>query len=174
MTVVTLNGLEHVDCEQSAQLRELRSHKKHLVTRGSVPFDEFPIRPLGQLGPLLAVHQLSTLPARSPRACPSGEHRKAVDQEIRARIDGEHGRRLAEIAMVAAEIDARDESHTSGGRRPCSAQPDRIGRLHPPHKHGLKGIPQLRNNERSVPAIIVRWQEESRRCASDSAKGLGH
>jgi hypothetical protein len=71
--------VDHVSGEQSAQLCELCSHCKHLVTRGSVPLQEFPVRPLGQLGPLLAVHQFSTLPACGPRACATGEDRKAVD-----------------------------------------------------------------------------------------------
>jgi hypothetical protein len=49
-----------------------------------------------------------------------------------------------DLTIVVAAAHRAEMLHTfpsmknSGGRRPCSAQPDRTGCLHPPHKHGLK------------------------------------
>ena len=101
--------------KEATQLCELRSDNKLLVTRGSVPLQELPVSPLRQVAPFLSVHQLSTLSASSPCASStSGEYRKTIMKEIRAGIDREHWRRLAEVAVVAAEIGTRNEGHTTG------------------------------------------------------------
>jgi hypothetical protein len=88
-----------------------------------VPLQELPVSPLRQVAPFLSVHQLSTLFASGPCASSSSkEYRKTIMKEIRAGIDREHWRRLAEVAVVAAEIGTRHEGHTTGVMRQASCR----------------------------------------------------
>src|SRR5208282_1620488 len=69
---------------------------------------------------------LSTLSASSPCASStSKEYRKTIMKEIRAGIDHEHWRGLAEVAVVAAEIGTRHEGHTIGVMRQASRRRSR-------------------------------------------------
>lgn len=115
-----------MDRELTAKLHELRPNSNHLVARHSVPLREPPKGPLRQIAPSLLVYQLSALPARPPCAsCPSKEYRKTIVKEIRTGIDREHWRRLAEVAVVTAEIGTRNEGHTTGVMRQASCRRSR-------------------------------------------------
>lgn len=79
-----------------------------------MPLEELPVRSFAQVGPLFLIYEFSTLLAGSPCASStSKEYRKTIVKKIRAGIDRKHGRRLAEVAVVTAEIGTRNEGHTT-------------------------------------------------------------
>jgi hypothetical protein len=104
-----------VSGEEAAQLGELCSDDEHLAASCSVSFQKFSISPFCQIVPFFVVHKLRTFLAGSPCAgATSRKHGHAIQYEIGARIDSEHGRRLTEIAMISADgHDARLEVHAA-------------------------------------------------------------
>jgi hypothetical protein len=104
---------QHVRRKETTQFGELGPDYKHLVTRGPMPLQEFPISSFGQFAPFLFVHQPSTFLAGSPRTCATArKDRHAIQHKIGTRISSEYRRRLTEITMVSANWNyARLEGH---------------------------------------------------------------
>ncbi len=96
------------------------------------------------------VDEFGAFAARSPcTGAPFWKYKQAVQREIGAGIDGEDGRRLAEIAMISADWDnAGIERHTRAEETECPAQPDRTSRYNPPHGSlGLQALLSILNGQ---------------------------